>query len=234
LEFQNKNPGLIDYHIFIYQKSLPRTLQRLFLFVNLQMQKFFRFLIFSLAVFTSCQSDHKLKETETVSPGKETQMFFPVTDFLLGQLHELDSLPITPLRTMKIDDSEVDSVWLKREDIRNFATPFITPVIDSVSMSPYFSTRSFLDQTINSITLTYDPKIKLPKNIHLRHWDVYVDPQKGTVQRIYIVKEFEKDGISTTVQLTWNVNFDFSIRTIEQASGGKPIIKVEKMAWNFD
>jgi hypothetical protein len=212
---------------------LPRTLQRLFFFVNLQMQKVFTFLIFSLLILTSCHSDQE-KKAVLEKHEKETQMFFPVTDFLLGQLHELDSLPVTPLKTIKIDDAKVDSVWLKREDIRNFASPFISPVIDSISMSPYFSTKSFLDQTINSITLTYDPKIKLPENISLRHWDIYIDPQKATVQRIYIVKEFEKNGINTTVQLTWNVNYDCSIRTIEQVPGKKPVIKQEKIIWNFD
>ncbi len=196
------------------------------------MQKIFTFLLIFLPILISCQSDNGKTVIGIVD--EEKQMFFPVTDFLLGQLHELDSLPVTPLRTFKINNGKIDSIWFKREDIRNFATSFITPVIDSITMSPYFSTKSFLDQTINSVTLTYDPKIKLPKNISLRHWDVYIDPQKNNVQRIYIVKEFEKNGINTVEQLTWNVNSNFNIRTIEQISGEKPIIKIEKVVWNFD
>jgi len=199
------------------------------------MQKFFTVLIFQLLVLTSCQhSNNEKNEVRYQEKSKETQTFFPVTDFLLGQLRELDSLPVTPLKTVKINKNKIDSVWLKREDIRDFATPFLLPVIDSVSLSPYFSMKSFIDQTINSITLTYDPIKQLPDSINLRTWDVYIDPQKGTVQRIYIVKENEKDGGNVTTQLTWNVNNYCSIRTITQIPGKEPSIKEERMTWNFD
>jgi hypothetical protein len=199
------------------------------------MQVFFKFkiLIFSLFIFASCNSNQQ-QEVNTTSESKQAPIYFPVTDFLLGQLHQLDSMPVTPLKIIKDGQNKIDSVWLKREDIRQFAQPFLAPVIDSISVSSYFSVKSFLDQTINSITLTYDPKVKLPQNFHLRRWDVYIDPQSGTVKRIYIVKEFGNERVDSTLQLTWNVGSDCSIRTIEQLPENQSIIKEEKMIWNFD
>ena len=200
------------------------------------MQVFFKFkiLIFSLFILGSCNSSNEQQEINTTSEPTQTPIYFPVTDFLLGQLHQLDSMPVTPLKIIKNGKNKIDSVWLKREDIRQFAQPFLTPVIDSISVSPYFSVKSFLDQTINSITLTYDPKVKLPQNLHLRRWDVYIDPQSGTVKRIYIVKEFGNDRLDSTVQLTWNVRSECSIRTIEPLPANQSRIKEEKMIWNFD
>lgn len=199
------------------------------------MQVFFKFkiLIFWLFILGSCNSNDQQKVDTSAEP-KKSPIYFPVTDYLLGQLHQLDSMPVTPLKIIKDGKNNADSVWLKREDIKQFAQPFLSPVIDSISVSSYFSVKSFLDQTINSITLTYDPKGKLPQDLHLRRWDVYIDPQSGTVKRIYIVKEFGNDHIDSTLQLTWNAGSGCSIRTIEQLPGGQSIIKEEKMIWNFD
>ena len=198
------------------------------------MQKLFTFLIFGLLIiFSACHSTEEKAEVSTIKNAEAVETFFPVTDYLKGQLRELDSMPITPLKTVTVN-GKTDSAWLKRENIRFFATPFLTPVIDSVSMSPYFSEKSFLDQTINAFTFSYDAKKQLPDSIKLRHWDVYIDPQKSTVQRVYLVKENIEDGINTTTQLTWKTNQWCSIRTITQKPEKDPEIKEEKMTWNFN
>ena len=91
-----------------------------------------------------------------------------------------------------------------------------------------------MDQTINAITFSYDAKTKLPDSIKLNHWDVYIDPQKNTVQRIYLVKEETINGESVTTQLTWKVNKWCSIRTIVQQPNKDPQVKEEIMKWDFD
>ena len=194
------------------------------------MQKLFTLLFLSfLIIFNACHSKEKTG-TSVIKAPEESQSVFPVTDFLKGQLKEIDSLPVTPLKTVTFN-GKTDSTWLKRENIRDFAKPFLTPVIDSISMSPYFSGKSFLDQTVNAFTFSYDAKTKLPAGLTLRHWDVYIDPQKSTVQRIYLVKE---DTMDVITQLTWQANQWCSIRTITQKPGKDPVIKEEKLTWDFD
>ena len=196
------------------------------------MQKFIRIILFVNILFlTACHTVKK--ESAPADNAKEVQSFFPVTDFLLGQLHETDSLPITPVKITIVGDKQ-DSLWLKKEDIRRFASPFLHPVIDSATMSNYFAEKSFLDQTINAVTFSYDAKTKLPDSIKLNHWDVYVDPQKNTVDRIYLVKEETADNKSITTQLTWKANKWCSIRTIVQQQNKKPVVKEEIMKWDFD
>lgn len=174
---------------------------------------------------------------KTVIPAGDTPAdnpsIFPVTDFLKGQLLEIDSMETTPLK-ITIENGKTDSVWMKREDIRPAATPFLTPEIDSSTMSSFFSGKSFLDQTINAYTFTYEPKVKLPDSISLRHWDVYMSPQTNTVTRVYLVKETVDNNVKTSTQLTWFSNKWFIIRTITQAPEKQPVIKEEKMIWDFE
>jgi len=162
----------------------------------------------------------------------EKELFFPVTDYLLGQLNVTDSLPVTPLK-ITIIGTQKDSLWLKKEDIRTFCYPFLHPVIDSISMGNYFSEKSFMDQTINAITFSYDAKTVVPDSIKLNHWDVYIDPQKNKVQRIYLVKEDAKDGKDVITQLTWKADKWCSIRTIIQQPNKDPEVKEEILKWDF-
>jgi hypothetical protein len=196
------------------------------------MQKFITLIcLLQLFILNSC---HTSKEKQPIVKKEvEEQSFFPVTDFLLGQLHSTEELPVTPLK-ITINGNKTDSEWHKKEDIRQFASPFLHPVIDSVSMRNFFTEKSFMDQTINAVTFSYDPKIKLPDSMKLNHWDIYIDPQKNTVQRIYLVKEELINGTSVTSQLTWKVDKWCSIRTIVQQPGKDPQIKEEIMKWDFD
>ena len=104
--------------------------------------------------------------------------------------------------------------------------PFLTPEIDSAHLSKLFTGASFLDQTLNAFTFSYDPVNPLPDSMQLRRWDVYVDPEKNTIKRIYIVKQ----SGGSTIQLTWTRDW-CQISTILQDD--VKMVKVEKMIWGF-
>jgi hypothetical protein len=212
---------------------LLRTLQRLFLIRNFAaMQNLFRFVsIGFFLIFISCHSENtgSLVNNNTV----DTVNIFPVTDFLKAQLKKIDSMPVTPLKIIT-ENGKIDSVWMKREDIRTNADAFLSPVIDSANMTSLFSEKAFLDETINEFTFSYDAKKNLPDSIHLTHWDVYLNPQTKDIDRIYLVKENNDSNANVTKQLTWVTNKWFSIRTITQLPDEQPKIKEEKMIWDFD
>lgn len=197
------------------------------------MQKSFLFALITFIIFfNAC---HSGRPSQQAAAGSQTdeENFFPVTSFLRAQLKGLDTMPVTPLKII-LQDGKADSLWLKREDIRKEAAPFLSPEIDSVNMHSLYVEKSFLDQTINAYTFSYDLKKELPDSIHLVHWDVYMNPQTNSIQRIYLVKERDSAGTSITHQLTWVVNKWFSIRTITQYQENKPHVREEKMIWNFD
>ena len=197
------------------------------------MQKFFSAICLLPLLFFGACHNKEAKQVSQLNRSEESQSFFPVTDFFLGQINQIESLPVTLLTITVINDKK-DSLWVNKKDIRKFALPFLQPVIDSISMQKFFTEKSFMDQTINAVTLTYDPKTRLPDSIKLNHWDIYIDPQKNSVQRIYLVKEDVINGDDVTTQLTWKVGKWCSIRTIVQPPNKEPQVKEEIMKWDFD
>ena len=188
------------------------------------------FILLSFIALSSCSSDGEIKTVSENAP--DSTIFFPVTDFLLGQLNETEMQPVTPLKITTINGS-TDSAWLTRDDIRVFAQPFLTPLIDSANMSAYFSGKSFMDASLNLFTLTYAPGRPLPDSLNLQRWDVYIDPVHNKVQRIYMVKEEMISNESRVYQLTWMTDEWCSIRTITTLKDGKATIKEEKLIWDF-
>lgn len=160
------------------------------------------------------------------------QTFFPVTDYIRGQLAEIDSLPITPLKIITVN-GKVDSIWMKKEDIRPFAQSFLSPEIDTSNFKKLFIEKSFLDQTINAYTFSYDPINNLPDTLQLRRWDVYIDAKKNTIKRIFIVKEQKLNSYLQTQQLTWKSGQWCKITTITQQDDKQAMIKEELMKWDF-
>ena len=224
----------VKFHCFFtifFLQSLLRTLQRLFLFVILLMNKFLATASGMFLLFFSCNPAGK--QEKSFSEKKITLSVFPVTEFLKGQLKEVEKSPVTPLKTTTLN-GHVDSIWISRDSIRSFAAPFLLPVIDSANLSAYFNGDSFLDQTINSFTLSYEANDKLPQDISLRTIDIYVEPKGNTITKVYLLKETDVGPVRTKVQLTWKTDEWCSIVTITQNNGEKPAIKEEKIKWVFD
>ncbi len=175
----------------------------------------------------SCKQSKKEKEHDQIVYKDSTTKplaVFPVTDYLLGQIDALEKMEVTPVKIIS-DGSKTDSVWIKREEVRQEAAPFLKPQIDSANLNLYFTGNSFLDRTIGSYTFTYTPKSKLPAGMNLAEINVYVDTINNKVQRVYLVK----DDADTTRQLTWKSDAWFSIRSI---AGDK--VKEVKIKWNFN
>ena len=192
---------------------------------------YFCFLILLVVLLSNCKSR---KPSEFKSPVIKHAEFIPVTQFFLGELFLIDSLPVTPLRLI-VENGKTDSQWLKKSEIKNLASEFLTPVIDSQHLYPYFKESSFLDQTINFYTFTYEAKNKLPEDMTLTRWDVYVDPKNKNISRVYLVKNLHTtNGKSITEQLTWKAGTSFKINYISELQNGKVNVKEEEIIWNFN
>lgn len=197
--------------------------------------KLFCFLIIIIFLI-SC---HDSETNKVVTPAnnisdQKQDSFFPVTSFLKGQLAQLIKLPVTPLHTITINN-KTDSIWIKREQLAKLLVTFISTEITETNMTPYFKETSFNDLTLNAVTLTYDPKKPLPDSIPLTHWDVYIDPENGKIQKIYLVKQHKNKADNVTEQLTWQTDKSATINTLIDRNGtNTQLLKVEKFIWNFN
>jgi hypothetical protein len=173
------------------------------------------------------------KESNGDSIGK-AKGFFPVTSFLKGQLIILDSLPITLMYTVT-SNKKTDTIWLKKEQIRPLLKPFIADEITATNLMPFFKETKFKDETINAITYTYTPIKPLPDTLAIQHWDMYINPETGTVQKIYLVKENVVDNEILISQLIWQTNKWAKITTLKKKPTGETlIVKEEKIIWSFN
>ena len=160
--------------------------------------------------------------------------FFPVTSFLKGQAAELDSMQITFLHTVTINN-KTDSVWEKRENIGQILKPFFAEEINDSNLVAYFKPTKFFDQTINAVTFTYDPIKPLPDSLTLRHWDLYINPETGKVTKLYMIREMSGAGKKITLQQTWQTGKWAKLVTLSHESGDSiKLVREDKLTWNFE
>ncbi len=192
--------------------------------------KFISPILILAVVLFSCNNSNQetVKQVEPEKP--EVSNFFPVTEYIKGQLADIRTQGINPKKFSIVNKKE-DSSWLKIEELDAEAEPFLKPVIDSNSLSGIFTEKKFLDQTINAFTFTYDPVKPLPDSFLLQHLDVYVDPKTNSVTRIYILK---KTIDHKTLQLTWQADKWCKIVTIADDGKGNDFVEKEvTIKWDF-
>lgn len=188
-------------------------------------------LVSFVMLLLSCNNS---SNTSLVPAGKDTavkQNFFPVTSFLKGEIYTLKTEGINPIKYTTVNN-HTDSVWLKIEEMEAAVQEFLHPEIDTANLVTLFTEKSFLDQSINAFTFTYDATVPpLPDSMQLQHWDVYVDPATNTVKRVYMVKQISKNK---TLQLTWVSKQWCKITSIvTDENGVSKIEKEEKIFWDF-
>lgn len=193
---------------------------------------------FIIVIAISCNNSHSpavnkdqavAVKTDTTDSVKKPS-FFRVTSYFKGQLKELENIGIAPLKYI-IKNGHRDSVWLKWQDVVDFANDFMTPEIDSTNLTNLFEESSFVDRSIGAATFTYSPKGNLPDSMQLRRWDVYVHPETGKVRRVFLVKSLPGN---ITRQLTWVNNSSIKVVEILDKPNSDPkILKDETISWDY-
>lgn len=194
------------------------------------MQILSKLILFFLPLFVwGC---YQKKNELIITNNQATSQFIPVTQFILGEIHKIDSLPTTPLKIIT-EDGKSDSQWINKDQFKKEAATFLHPIIDSEHLHSFYSEKSFLDQTIGAFTFSYDPISSLSDTITLKNWNVYVDPQTHTIKRVYLVKQYSLHSDQFTEQLTWKTDESFKINLITRYRNGKSKLKETELIWNF-
>ena len=182
---------------------------------------------------SACSTNAPMGSQDAPAKDNKVDSFFPVTSFIKGQLRQIDSLTINPLHTVRINQ-QTDSFWIKPSALSPLLADFTQPEIKETNLTTLFKGSSFNDQTLNSVTFTYDPISALPNSISLRHWDLYIDPESGKVRKVYLVKQNKKQDGTYIQQLTWKTDQWAMITTLlEKTDGSTSLLKEEKFVWNF-
>jgi hypothetical protein len=201
------------------------------------MKKWYSILCCCVVLF-SCSNKESEQAISTAnnqsdSTQSENKVFFPATIFLKGQIKILDSLPVTILQINTINGKS-DSLWVTKEKVIPFLQPFVADPIYKENLVSLFKESKFNDESTQAVTFTYDPKAPLPDSLTIRHWDVYVDPEKQAVKKIYILKQVKEKDASTTQQLTWQAGKWAKIVIINNKNGQPQIQSDTKWVWDLN
>jgi hypothetical protein len=158
------------------------------------------------------------------------QRFFPVTNFLLGDLAAIKQKGVNPIK-ITVSGQKKDSAWLTLEQLPIEVGEFLQPVIDSTNLITFYKETSFQDQTINTFTFTHEPLGQLPDSLNLKRWDVYVDAGMQTVKKIYMVKQMATGNGSKTMQLTWDAGRQCKMVTLN--ADNSAVEKEVTISWDF-
>ena len=188
-----------------------------------------------LFLFIACHSKKDVVESSpaTVLPNAEDSAgnFFPVTEYLKGEIAGIKETGITPIDRITVK-KHTDSTWLNSDaKMHDAFSGFISPVIDTANVKKIFTEKKFKDLTLNAFIFTYDPANAGADSFAFRHWDIYVDPETNKVRRVYLVKQAPGGRM---LQLTWQSGKWCKIVTIKTTGDSTEIEKEEKISWTYD
>ncbi len=187
--------------------------------------------ILAVSFFVSCNPKVEQQAPDVVVEEAEVPSFFPVTNYLYGQIEEIKKGGVNP---MKIDSTlgKADTSWMKIEDLANAFKEFLTPTIDHNNLVDLYTESKFEDKSLDAYTFTYVAKGALPDSISLQRWDVHVSPASSTVKRIFLVKKINAEK---ELQLTWQSGQWCKIVSIAtDAQGQQSVASVQTIKWKFD
>jgi hypothetical protein len=171
-----------------------------------------------LAGVSSCKQSSKTKQKD----------YIDVAGFLKGQLRYLDTVPHGYIKVNDSDTTKPDTVYLTLQQVKELALDFIVPELEIEEFEQRFLETSFADATIQSITITYQ---SVSKKNTVERVDIYVNPQNGTINRLYMVRVVAMNGKPARKQLLWNYNQGFSIITTLPGAGDADSTTTEHIIW---
>ena len=159
-------------------------------------------IILSILILSCGSTDNKAEEEIVPFEAKtDTTSFFPLAEFLDGQVYEVKNTPVNPVYFTRSGGSQSDTIWLKNEQLDSVLNDFKIISWNNSTLSSSYHQDRFFDRSLPAITFTYTliPG-KEPLN-GLQNWSVYIDPKTEKVYRLFMVRTI--DG--KTFHLTWQV-----------------------------
>lgn len=168
-------------------------------------------------------------------PDIPAEKFFPVTDYIRGELAKLD----TSLATFyKIETANgiSDTVPIRNTDVKRYARDFATlPDISSNELKNDYQITHEYDDMLNAFVFMFTTNEDHP----VKREDVVLDPApnaqgKNDIQSIFV--ELWQNNGDTLVRknMLWEAGKNFQVTTVSEAGGTQQTKKLQ-VVWNgFD
>jgi hypothetical protein len=190
------------------------------------------FVILAIAGFIACKN-HTPTNTEATQKDTSTaaKSFFPVVDFIGGEMKMVDSLQLPLTKTVTINKKE-KLTQLSDAEFHMLAKNFTEPDINTSALRRFYTESSIADESIPSISFTYTATdTALP----IQKVNVFVKPdpiENDKVRGIYIEKVFRNGDTAIQQKLYWKAGRNMQIIT-EKRIGDKHLPAEQvKVVWD--
>lgn len=185
-----------------------------------------------LCALIRCNSSSRNTSSEKPSAGAgDSVSVFPVSSFIKGQLHLVDSFQLPTLKYTTVGN-RTDSTLISLGEFRALAQEFLEPDINDPEIARSFKETSFADQTINAVTFTYKTD---DNKMDIRRVDVIVSTSavmNDKVRSIYMEKQKISGDTVISKKLYWRADRNYQIITSSQVGEQSPVESVIKVEWN--
>ena len=165
---------------------------------------------------------------------KEAKQELPISVFSIikGQLKHLDSSLYEITKYETVDNNAADTAYLKREEIRKFAAPFLSlPEIADKNYYENYTEEKVIDaqqETLNITSTAKNEKTEIQKQIIVI---ALADVSSGKVQSIFIDRYIPSKDSTVEQKLYWEIDQYFSIHNIIEKENQPEKTRFTKVAW---
>ncbi len=172
-------------------------------------------------LFTACKGKKEAKQEPPIS----------VLSIIKGQLNHLDS-SLYGIIKYETADNTTDTTYLKREEIRKFAAPFLSlPEIADKNYYENYMEERLIDaeqETLNITTTAKKENAEIQKQIIVI---ALSDVSSGKVQSIFIDRYIPSKDSTVEQKLFWEIDKYFSIGSIIEKEKQPDKTRFTKVVW---
>lgn len=178
----------------------------------------------SLLFIAACSSSKTNDETD----GDVNKTFFPIAGNINAELKALDTLPVAIIKYTTEGDRS-DTTIADKAELKKMAALLTSPDISSPELKKYYKEAVFMDNTINTVTMSYSTRSETPE---VRKIEVMIHPENEQVKSIYVEKQARNGDTTITRKMVWTPKRNLQIITMTGLPGQPESIKTEK--YSFD
>ncbi len=188
-------------------------------------------LFFVLVLLTACADD-----VETLQPAarlpdstNKAKQFFPVLDFLKGEMRTVDSFA-TAVRHITTINGKTDSGYVTPEQFKAVMQEFLPADLSKENFERYYTESSFFDQGSETSTFTYSTK---NDDLEFHRVDVLVQGSDAydKVSSVYLEK-FTANGDSSLIKKVLFRSGNSVLISAETSRGNQqPYLRQDKYIW---
>jgi hypothetical protein len=166
---------------------------------------------------------------ESIEPAKKT--FFPVADYLNGEIGYVDSTPLA-ITKYNMEGKKTDSSFISPQIFHQLAQEFLPSELDTTFFNKEYKESSFMDETTKSLNFTYSTD---NKSLVLQRVDVRATRADNGTDKISSIYEEKKEDRNDTLvikKMYWQAKKQFQVVTMTSTHGQKALIRQLKVVWD--